>query len=319
VTVLSARFAAEPASVPGARHFVTDGLRSWGLSHLIDDIALCVTELGANAALHSAAAFMSVTMTTKSAAVTISVEDDGEVVGAAVVPRADYSPDAEQPPHTLADEPTTGRGLAIVAALASHWGVHATDSGKTVWARFGEESGTTDGDHPAQEQPGVAPEMPEGWTTVRLADCPVRLSLRQDEHLDELVRELQLLQVDDDTRSRSIAQQIHGLLTAPAHARLTGRRIAQLADEAGLEHVDIDMALPAEASLMIRELHRAVLAADELCEDLQLLTLDSPPEMRALRIWMTEEIVAQIEEGRAPVSWRAWQRRADHGTAGRVR
>ena len=308
VTVLSARFAAEPASVPGARHFVTDGLRSWGLSHLIDDVALCVTELGANAALHSAAAFMSVTMT-KSEAVTISVEDDGEVVGAAVVPRADYSPEAERPPHTLAEEPTTGRGLAIVAALASQWGVHTTESGKKVWARFGGESGATDGNHTAQEQAGVPPAMPEGWTTVRLADCPVRLSLRQDEHLDELVRELQLLQVDDDTRSRSIAQQIHGLLVAPAHARLTGRRIAQLADEAGLEHVDIDMALPAEASLMIRELHAAVLAADELCQDLQLLTLASAPEMRELRIWMTEEIVAQIEEGRAPLSWKDWQGR----------
>lgn len=308
VTVLSARFAAEPASVPGARHFVTDGLRSWGLSHLIDDIALCVTELGANAALHSAAAFMSVTMTTKSEAVTISVEDDGEVVGAAVVPRADYSPDAEQPTHTLADEPTTGRGLAIVAALASQWGVHATDSGKKVWARFGGEPGTIDGDPAdAEQNGGVPPAMPEGWTTVRLAECPVRLSLRQDDHLDELVRELQLIQVDDDTRSRSIAQQIHGLLVAPAHARLTGRRIAQLADEAGLEHVDIDMALPAEASLMIRQLHEAVLAADELCEDLQLLTLTSPPEMRALRSWMTEEIVAQIEEGRSPVGWKAWQ------------
>ena len=308
VTVLSARFAAEPASVPGARHFVTDGLRSWGLGHLVDDIALCVTELGANAALHGAAAFMSVTMTTKSEAVTISVEDDGEVVGAAVVPRADYSPDAEQPHHTLADEPTTGRGLAIVAALASQWGVHATERGKRVWARFGGES--VDADHAGHEQPGVPPEMPEGWTTVRLAGCPVRLSLRQDEHLDELVRELQLLQVDDDdTRSRSIAQQIHGLLVAPAHARLTGRRIAQLADEAGLEYVDIDMALPAEASLMIRQLHQAVLAADELCEDLQLLTLASSDDMRALRIWMTEEIVAQIEERRAPVAWEAFRRR----------
>jgi anti-sigma regulatory factor (Ser/Thr protein kinase) len=309
VTVLSARFAAEPASVPGARHFVTDGLRSWGLSHLIDDIALCVTELGANAALHSAAAFMSVTMTTKSAAVTISVEDDGEVVGAAVVPRADYSPGADQPHHRLADEPTTGRGLAIVAALASQWGVHPTESGKKVWASFGGESGIADADHAGQEQPDVPPAMPEGWTKVTLAQCPVRLSLRQDEHLDELIRELQLLQVDGgDTRSQSLAREIQGLLVAPAHARLTGRRISQLAEEAGMDHVDVEMALPAEASLMIRELHKAVSAADELCEDLQLLTLASPPEMHALRVWMTEEIVAQIEEGRAPVSWEAWRR-----------
>jgi anti-sigma regulatory factor (Ser/Thr protein kinase) len=309
VTMLSARFAAEPASVPGARHFVTDGLRSWGLMHLVDDIALCVTELGANAALHGAAAFMSVTMTTKAETVTISVEDDGQVVGAAVVPRADYSPDAEQTPHTLADEPTTGRGLAIVAALSSQWGVHATDHGKKVWARFGGET-TATGDHAGQEQPGVPPAMPEGWTKVTLAGCPVRLSLRQDEHLDELIRELQLLQEDDATRSRSLAQRIQGLLVAPAHARLTGRRIAQLADEAGRKYVDIEMALPAEASLMIRELQSAVSAADELCEDLQLLTLASTPDLRALRRWMTGEIVAQIEDGREPLTWEDWRQQA---------
>jgi anti-sigma regulatory factor (Ser/Thr protein kinase) len=312
VTVLSARFAAEAASVPGARHFVTDGLRSWGMTHLVDDIALCVTELGANAALHSAAAFMSVTITNKAPTVTISVEDDGDVVGAAVVPRADYSPDAVQTPHALDDEPTTGRGLAIVAALASQWGVHATEGGKKVWATFGGEAGGMEVDPPADEPAEPAPAVPEGWALVRLAGCPVRLSLRQDDHLDELVRELQLLRIEngDNSRSHALARQIQGLLVAPAHARLTGRRIAQLADQSGMEHVDIDMALPAEASLMIRELQQAVTAADQLCEDLELLTLASTPEIRALRRWMTNEIVAQIEEGRRPLTWQAWQRQA---------
>jgi hypothetical protein len=167
-------------------------------------------------------------------------------------------------------------------------------------------------DPPADEPAEPAPAVPEGWALVRLAGCPVRLSLRQDDHLDELVRELQLLRIEngDNSRSHALARQIQGLLVAPAHARLTGRRIAQLADQSGLEHVDIDMALPAEASLMIRELQQAVTAADQLCEDLELLTLASTPEIRALRRWMTNEIVAQIEEGRRPLTWQAWQRQA---------
>lgn len=304
MTVLSARFAAEPASVPGARHFVTDGLKAWGLTHLVDDVALCITELGANAALHSAAAFMSVTMTTKAETVTISVEDDGDVVGAAVVPRADYSPEAEQIPHALADEPTTGRGLAIVAALASRWGVHPTSSGKKVWASFGGDADFSEDGPDGLEHPSAPPEVPAGWTRVRLAGCPVRLSLRQDDHLDELIRELQLLRIEDgDSQSQALARRIQGLLVSPAHARLTGRRIAQLADEAGMTHVDVEMALPAEASLLVRELNQAVIAADQLCEDLQLLTLASSPELRALRRWMTDEIVGQIEERREPIAW----------------
>jgi anti-sigma regulatory factor (Ser/Thr protein kinase) len=280
------------------------------MAHLVDDIALCVTELGANAALHGAAAFMSVTLTTKEETVTVSVEDDGQVLGSAVVPRADYSLDVEQGP-ALADEPTTGRGLAIVAALASQWGVDDTAGGKKVWAEFGRETGTPADDPGGQELPGMTPVMPQGWTKVRLAACPVRLSLRQDEHLDELIRELQLLQIDEgETRSQALASQIEGLLVAPAHARLTGRRIAQLADEAGIEHVDVEMALPVEASEMIRALQSAVSAADRLCEDMELLTLSSSPELRDLRRWMTEEIVAQIEEGLEPVPWADWQRQS---------
>ncbi|MGH3361786.1 MAG: ATP-binding protein [Nocardioides sp.] len=309
MTELRARFAAEPASVPGARRFVADGLRSWGMAHLVDDVALCVTELGANAALHGAAAFMSVTLTTKHERVTVSVEDDGQVLGSAVVPRADYSVDVAPGPHALADEPTTGRGLAIVAALATQWGVDITADGKKVWAEFGQEAGTPAGDPGPEELSTMPSVMPPGWTKVRLAACPVRLSLRQDEHLDELVRELQLLRIDEgDTQSQALASQIEGLLMAPAHARMTGRRIAQLADESGIEHVDVDMALPEEASAMVRELQTAVGAADRLCEELKLMTLASPPEIRDLRRWMTEEIVAQIEEGRAPVTWAAWLR-----------
>jgi anti-sigma regulatory factor (Ser/Thr protein kinase) len=308
VTKLRARFAAEPASVPGARRFVSDGLRSWGMTHLVDDIALCVTELGANAALHGAAAFMSVTLATKEGRVRVSVEDDGEVPGSVVVPRADYSLGVEPGPGVLADEPTTGRGLAIVAALASQWGVDATAGGKKVWAEFGRNGGPQPGDPGGQELADVTPAMPQGWTMVRLAACPVRLSLRQDEHLDELIRELQLLRFDEGgAESQALARQIEGLLVAPAHARMTGRRIAQLADRAGLEHVDVDMALPAEASLMIRELQAAVSAADRLCEDMKLLTLASSPELRDLRRWMTEEVVAQIEEGREPVPWAVWR------------
>jgi anti-sigma regulatory factor (Ser/Thr protein kinase) len=309
MTALRVRFATDPASVPGARRFVSDGLASWGLEELVEDVSLCVTELAANAALHSAGSFMSVVLTAGEHGVRVSVEDDGPVPTAAVAPRADFA--AREPvTDDVRDEPTTGRGLAIVDVLATSWGVEDTAGGKRVWAQFGATAEPPE-PHPA---PPADARLPEGWVHVRLAGCPVRLSLRQDEHLDELVREMQLLSADhDNERSQALAAQIQGLLHGPAHARHTGRRQAVLAQEAGLDVVDVDMAMPAESSVLVRELQDAVAAADRLCEERRLLTLASTPDVRALRAWMTEELVAQIEHGRAPVSWSDWCARQDVG------
>ncbi|NUR08925.1 MAG: ATP-binding protein [Nocardioidaceae bacterium] len=315
MTELRARFASVPASVPGARRFVTDGLSSWGLDSLADDAALCVTELAANAALHSVGSFMTVVLTAREGGVRVTVEDDGAVPSAVVVPRAHYD-DPDPVVLDLVDQPTTGRGLAIVEVLASGWGVEDAPAGKRVWADFGtDELPPYPDGHPVPE-PSRAP-LPPGWTLVTLAGCPVRLSLRQDEHLDELVRELQLLNADEgNERSRSVAATIQGLLVAPAHARLTGRQTALLAEEQGQAYVDVEMALPDESSLMIRELQAAVTAADVLCEEMTLLTLASSPELKALRRWMTREVVEQIELRRPAEPWTTWQDPGPDGPAG---
>jgi anti-sigma regulatory factor (Ser/Thr protein kinase) len=307
---LHVRFAADPASVPGARRFVADGLHAWGLDEIVDDAALCISELAGNAALHSVSTFMRVEVWRAGDVVRVSGQDDGDVPLAVVVPRADYGPDGVAQFHELESEPTTGRGLAIVGFIASTWGVERTPDGNRIWAELGGD-GVVD---PAVEQPAApAAEggpLPPDWALVRLAGCPVRLSLRQDEHLDELLREFQLLSADRDNHdSLALARQIEGLLHAPAHARFTGRRLAEVADRAGRTEVDIDMAMPRLASTWIRELERAVHAADALCGEQRLLTLASTQDLRDLRAWMTESIVAQIEHGAAPETWGDWRAR----------
>jgi len=66
--------------------------------------------------------------------------------------------------------------------------------------------------------------------------------------------------------------------------------------------------MPHEFSTMVQKLQQAVAAADELCEQMHLLTLASPPEIRELRAWMTHELVGQIEADQSPVSWADWLR-----------
>jgi anti-sigma regulatory factor (Ser/Thr protein kinase) len=314
------RLAADAASVPGARRFVTDGLTSLGRTELLDDAALCVTELAANAALHSASTFMEVGLRPLDSAVQIVVEDDGPVPADVVVPRASFDEsdgeddelDLDELDLALADESTTGRGLGIVSVLAQDWGVEDTGAGKRVWLTLVEGDGTH-----AVRPPTVSTTsargaadtaLPEGWGVVRLAECPVQLSLRQDSHLDELVRELQLLDGEQAApESRELAHRLEALLGSPAHARLTGRRIAQQAAAGGRTHVDIDMAMPRELGAAVRALAEAVREADRLCEERRLLTLASDDDLRELRAWMTEEVSGQLERGREPVPWEVWR------------
>ena len=306
--------AAEPVSVPAARRFVADGLLAWGLGNLLDDATLCVSELAGNAALHSAGSFMHIGVGLVEDVVRVSVEDDGAVPAQAVVPRPSFPDPADAGELVLADEATTGRGLAIVSILASDWGVESTQGGKRVWFEITDAAKehavrlpTTHDDEPADRSESV---LPSGWARVRLAGCPVRLSLRQDEHLDELIRELQLVGADrDNPTSQALARELQGLLSGPAHARHMGRRVAQQAAAAGQDYIDIDMAMPVEFSVEVQKLDLAVKAADVHCEEMRLLTLASSEQLRALRAWMTEEVVRQLQDAAAPVPWEEWMAR----------
>ena len=324
---LRVRLAPEPASVPGARRFVADGLRAWGHDALVDDAALCVSELAGNAALHGTSTYIEVCVIDLEQAVRLWVEDDGPTPAAAVAPRTMLPSLGEAPDERLdedslgeldelLDAPTTGRGLAIVSVLATDWGVEELENGKRVWADLAALDGAG--------APGAAPvahplhgpqsptahsseeSLPDGWTVVTLVGCPVGLSLRQDQHLDELVRELTLIHVGQDDDSVELGHRLEAILRAPAHARDAGRRQAKAAQARGEAFVNVEMAMPRQFSHEVRKLDEAVRAADVLCEEARLLTLASPPEMRDFRDWMTAQIVGQIEDDAEPVSWLDW-------------
>jgi anti-sigma regulatory factor (Ser/Thr protein kinase) len=104
-----------PASV---RHFVRQQLSEWSMGPLIDVAELLVSEVVTNSIRHAlAGGWVSVSRTAER--VRVEVTDTG---GGTPTPR-------QAEPH----EPT-GRGLAIVEALADSWGVVEPEGrGKTVW------------------------------------------------------------------------------------------------------------------------------------------------------------------------------------------
>ncbi len=113
-----------PQGAAKARRAVGDDLARKGVDNdAVDDVVLVVSELVGNAVLHAAAA------TDHELHVKWEVEPD-----AVVIRVVDGTAEMPMTPPAEPDAPS-GRGLAIVAALARDWGVQCDEHGKQVWAR----------------------------------------------------------------------------------------------------------------------------------------------------------------------------------------
>jgi hypothetical protein len=104
-----------------ARHFAVDAVRRLGAADLVDDTALVVTELAANAVVHAGTGF-TVDLAADPDVLRISVRDASPLPGAAAA--------VGLPAVPL-------HGLGAVAALARRWGVEPLGhSGKLVWVEL---------------------------------------------------------------------------------------------------------------------------------------------------------------------------------------
>jgi anti-sigma regulatory factor (Ser/Thr protein kinase) len=109
-----------PASASVARELVACACHDWHLESLIDDLSLVVTELVANAVRH-AGTEMEVRLIALEGGIRLEVQDGST---RPLRPR----------PSTLVDE--GGRGLLLVDALSSRYGVEGEAGGKKVWVEL---------------------------------------------------------------------------------------------------------------------------------------------------------------------------------------
>ena len=122
---LSYRIVSDDTAVGDARHLVTAWLEARSMPALsVADAALATTELVTNALVHGRPP-IELRLRVESSDVLIEVRD-----------RATYQPRKLRPEET--DE--HGRGLQIVAALASRWGTRPTEHGKAVWCVLSSQS-----------------------------------------------------------------------------------------------------------------------------------------------------------------------------------
>lgn len=122
-------FQALPSRIGQVRRIVSAQLRYWRLDPLIDAVALGVTELLANVHRHANSAgedsgdkHCTVEIAFVRDRLTVSVHDHDPRL-----PSVRSSPEERMA--------TSGRGLALVAAVSDSWGMRARQdgSGKTVW------------------------------------------------------------------------------------------------------------------------------------------------------------------------------------------
>lgn len=117
-------FAGDARSPAAARSFVkvaiSDLIHTLLPPSFCDDVVLVVSELVTNA------------VRAGSATVVVSVEHLADALIITVVDQADGWPEARD---AAAHEPN-GRGLPLVSAVSSRWGVRLTGPGKSVWAEL---------------------------------------------------------------------------------------------------------------------------------------------------------------------------------------
>jgi anti-sigma regulatory factor (Ser/Thr protein kinase) len=115
------RFPADRGAPRDAREQLVDALRQLGHGGaLLDDVRLVVTELAANAVVHARSPFF------------VSLRDEGRTVRVVVGDQSRDQPALRPASATLA----SGRGVSLIDALATRWGVEPTADGKVVWAEF---------------------------------------------------------------------------------------------------------------------------------------------------------------------------------------
>ncbi|MFD4787377.1 ATP-binding protein [Streptomyces sp. NPDC058459] len=112
----------QPESAALARRLARTALTTWDLSHLTDDAALVISELVANAVQHAQRDSIRVTVE-RAASDTVRVSV------------TDFSGTLPEPRTPTAND-ENGRGLTLIAALATNWGTDERRWGKVVWAEL---------------------------------------------------------------------------------------------------------------------------------------------------------------------------------------
>lgn len=276
---------------PLGRRFVEQQVLARGGAAIVQDAALIAAELLANARQHGIPP------------VQVCVRGVGGDI------RIEVCDSSSRGPVRLAPSPDnmTGRGLALVEALATQWGVTALPDGrKSVWARLSPPDEADPAPGPAE--PYVETIAPGADTEARfpvvLGDVPTALLLEAKAQMDNIVRELSLAGAAAlRPSSAPLGPLIETVVNEFSDARNAIKRQALAAAARGDERTRLVLELPASAADAGVAYLAALDEADEYSRAGRLLTLETEPDHRLFRRWYVQAVVQQIRDqvrGRRP-------------------
>jgi serine phosphatase RsbU (regulator of sigma subunit)/anti-sigma regulatory factor (Ser/Thr protein kinase) len=278
----------EPDAVPRARHFTTSSLVGCS-STTAEDAELLVTELVTNAVLHGAMP-VALRLICLDDRIRLEVEDTGRAVPVLV---------------QQSNDAMTGRGLALVAALATAWGIDPSPrGGKIVWVDLHDDAPSlgppvepavdVDALLAAWENDGAARAV----YTVRLGSVPTDLLLAAKAHIDNVVRELTLARGEEATSGvrlpAPMAALVQTVTTDFAEARAEIKRQALEAQARGEALTHLVLTLPVTAAEAGERYLAALDEADRYARAARLLTLAPPRAHRVFRRWYVQSLVDQL-------------------------
>ena len=291
-----AAFAADPTSCAHARTFVRDALGDLQIeARMVDVIVLVASELVTNAVLHAHAGPV-VTVHSEPGLVRLEVEDSSDMFPLV----RGYSPDA-----------VTGRGLDVVEATATNWGVEITQNGKTVWAVFDLNADPKKASNNGRLKSSISnaenidPAARDSYQVV-FRDIPIDAYMLLEQHHEALLREFELLLIglDTDTASSSLdpavialVREVHPVLSA----RLTELR-PQVAQARAEGKYIVDLYGHCNNALInwTKHFERLMNEADRLSQAGLLLTGPTPPVVVEMRQWFLEEMMRQFVDRLPP-------------------
>ena len=287
-------FPNEARSVARARREVQRLLEEWHLQELSGRAELVVTELAANAVLHTNGPF-GVRAEPLDRGLRVSVTDSSRSLP--VVP-------------TPSSSSMTGRGLLLVRSLAARFGFEPLPGGKgkMVWAEIRDERLPGDTEAGALIEawaddladPGSGPPA----RFIELGEVPTELLLAAKSHVDNLVREFTLAAAGAKEGSTSavpphLAELIETVVNRFSGPRLAIKRQALDAARQGLDHFRLRLELEPGAAEAGAAYLQALDEADVYCRAARLLTLETPPKHRVFRHWYVGELVRQMRRAEA--------------------
>ena len=301
-TVFDARLDPELGSVVAARRLVQAAVMTWGLADAVADGAvLCVSELVTNAVLHAGTEVV----------VSVSRLGDGARIEVGDGRRRLPTLDPEPPADLVATHSMTGRGLAVVAALADRWGVdEAGPAGKIAWAEIGVGRAPGPDLRPGAiltptggRGPGRSdrPSRPRSVDRVWLGGVPVRLLAESAGQFADRLREVQVIALDPSRRGEldGLAEVGRQLALSMGVLNDQGARAAEVARSAGLETADVEVVVADDARAAFADLRPLLRELERWVAGLPLLSLPASAEVERYRRWCAEEVARQLA-GAAP-------------------